>query len=170
MSDDLDEVAVRLAQTTLAIRSSSNRLIAAAERRLDLLGTIIGLFGAAISTVAILCRVGGLPDQVETRQLYQRAAGVGRDRGNADIGIVTERLVPLVCAWEGQRGDELVLSAAQRLVAWVADGRPDDDSMLDVEATFARWADVRESKDLSPVVLNELTDRYIEAWATTLQA
>jgi hypothetical protein len=64
----------------------------------------------------------------------------------------------------------LVLSAAQRLVAWVADGRPDDDSMSDIEVTFARWADVQESKDRSPVGLSEITDRYIEAWATTLQA
>jgi hypothetical protein len=55
-------------------------------------------------------------------------------------------------------------------VAWVADGRPDDDSMSDIEVTFARWADVQESKDRSPVELSEKTDRYIEAWATTLQA
>lgn len=42
--------------------------------------------------------------------------------------------------------------------------------MSDVEATFAQWADVQETKDGSPVMLSELTDSYIEAWDTTLHA
>jgi hypothetical protein len=126
VSDDLDDVAVRLAQQTLAIRSSSNRLVAWSDRRGDLIGTIAGLAGAAAFIVSVFRRIGGLPDQVETRRLYERAADVGRDRANADTGLVTERLVPLVAAWDGPKGDELVLAASRRLVAWVAAGRPHD--------------------------------------------
>ena len=167
--DDLDDVAVRLAQQTLAIRSSNNRLGAWSDRRGDLVGTVAGLVGAAAFVVSILRRIGGLPDQVETRRLYERAADVGRDRANADTGLVTERLVPLVAAWDGPTGDELVLAASRRLVAWVAAGRPHDHRMAGTEAAFTRWVDVQEAKDPSPEALKERTDAYIEAWDASLR-
>lgn len=140
----------------------------AAERRDDLLAALIGLVGAATWTVSMMVRAPRLPDPVETCLLYQRAAEVGRDRANADTALVTDRLAPLVCAPDGPQGDELVLAAARRLVAWAATGRPDDGTMADVEATFARWAEVQDTKDHSPALISELNERYIEAWTTTL--
>jgi hypothetical protein len=169
VSDELDEVAARLAQEALAIRFGRNRLVAMAERREGLLGATIGLLGAAVGFVSVIRRGRGLPDHVEIRQLYERAADVGRDRADSDIWLVRKRLLPLVSAWERTRGDQLVPPAAQRLVAWVADGRPDDAGMSDIETTFAQWEAVHDTKG-SPVLLSKLTDSYIEAWAMTQQS
>jgi hypothetical protein len=169
VSDDLDAVAVRLAQQTLAIRSSSTRFAARSDRRGDLLGTVAGPVSAATFVVSVFRRIGGLPNQVETRRLYERAADVGRDQANADTGLVTERLVPLVAAWDGPKGDELVLAAARRLVTWVAAGRPHDHRMAGTEAAFSRWVEVQEAKDRTPQALKERTDAYIEAWDTSLR-
>jgi len=148
-----------------------NRLIQAAERRDDLLGTVLELAGVATGVISLLGREWRrMPDYNETRLLYQRAADVGRDRANADTALVTDRLSPLVAAPDGPRGDELVLSAARRLVHWVADGRPEDGTMSETEVAFARWADAWDSKDHPPELMSELTDRYVEAWTTTLRA
>jgi hypothetical protein len=82
---------------------------------------------------------------------------------------VTERLVRLVAAWDGPKGDELVLAASRRLVAWVAAGRPHDHRVAGIEAAFSRWVDVQEAKDRSPDALKERTDAYIEAWDASLR-
>jgi hypothetical protein len=170
VSDELDEVASRLAQHVLVFRTSTrNPLTAASERRDDLVGTMLGLLGTAVGVVSVARQAFREVDRVETRQLYQRAADVGRDRANADIMLVSERLGPLMAAPDDEQGDELVLAAARRLVAWVAAGRPDDGTMSETEAAFARWADASESKDHPQALMTELTDRYVEAWAATLQ-
>ncbi|HZM42179.1 MAG TPA: hypothetical protein VFB94_23850, partial [Acidimicrobiales bacterium] len=106
MSDDLDEVAARLAQSILDLRSSfPNRLIEASERRDDLLGDVLSVVGTAAGLASLFRRTWRLPDPNETRRLYQRAAGVGRDRANADTALVSDRLVPLGCAPDGPQGD-----------------------------------------------------------------
>jgi len=171
VSDDLDEVAARLAQSILDLRSSfPNRLIEASERRDDLLGDVLSVVGTAAGLASLFRRTWRLPDPNETRRLYQRAASVGRDRANADTALVSDRLVPLGCAPDGPQGDQLVLSAAKRLVRWVADGRPDDGPMSGPEAAFARWAEAWDSEERPPDLMTELTDGYVEAWAATLQA
>ena len=76
---------------------------------------------------------------------------------------MAERRVLLVAAWDGPKGDELVLAASRRLVASVAAGRPHDHRMAGIEAAFTRWVDVHEAKDPSPEA-KERTDAYIEAW------
>ncbi|HKE73164.1 MAG TPA: hypothetical protein VKB57_06095 [Acidimicrobiales bacterium] len=168
MPDDLDEVASRLAEVTLKVRAiGQNPLVAAGERRDDFLGQAMGVLGVVVSVPSTLLGLFRTPDPMDTRRLYQRATGVGRDRANADVNVVIDRLGPLAATTDDQGGDELVRSAARRLVAWVAAGQPDDDDMAGVEAAFARWADVLDARDHSEVELGELTDRCIEAWAVT---
>ena len=83
---------------------------------------------------------------------------------------MSDRLVPLGCAPDGPQGDELLLSAAKRLVHWVADGRPDDGTMSGPEAAFARLAEAWDRDERPPDLIAELTNSYVEAWSATLQA
>ena len=70
-----------------------------------------------------------LADQLTTRRLYEQATGVDRDRVNADLALVADRLAPLVSAADGPQGDALVLGASRCRVAWVAAGRTGDRQM-----------------------------------------
>jgi hypothetical protein len=171
VSDDLDEVALLLAQFPLEIRSSMrNRLIEASERRDDLVGGLLGFAGIAVSMASMLRLGWRHTEPNEIRRLYQRAAGVGRDRAIADTAVVSDRLAPLAAAPNAPQGDELLLSAAKRLVHWVADGQPDDGTMSEPEAAFARLAEAWDRDEHPPDLIAELTNSYIEAWAATLQA
>lgn len=170
MSDDLDEVAGQLAQPTMKIASTGRHpLVRAGEERDDLLGQAMGVLGVLVTMPSTLGGLFRMPDPIETRRLYQQATGLGRDRAFADVNLVIDRLGPLAATSDEQGGDELISSAARRLVAWAAAGRPDDEAMAGVEAAFARWAEVAEAKDRSDAELVELTDRCIEAWAATLR-
>lgn len=170
MSGDLDEVASRLAQPTLKMASAGRHpLVKAGEGRDDLLGQAIGVLGVLVTMPSTMVGLFRTPDPIETRRMYQQATGLGRDRAMADVDVVIDRLGPLAATGDEQGGDELISAAARRLVGWVAAGRPDDDAMAGVEAAFARWAEVLETRDRSDAELVELTDRYIEAWAATLR-
>jgi len=61
--------------------------------------------------VSVFRRVRRLPDQETTRRLYEQATGVDRDRANADLALVADRLSPLVNAPDRPHDDALVLGA-----------------------------------------------------------
>jgi hypothetical protein len=165
----LDEVADRLAQLPLDVRHSSNRLLRRAEEGQGLMSTIAGVIGAIGMAISTLRRATRLPDQLTTRRLYEQAAGVDRDRANADLGLVTDRLSPLVSAPDGPQGDALVLGPARRLVAWVAADRTADERMVAVEAAFARWVPVSEQDDAAPKALAESAESYAAAWEVAVR-
>lgn len=133
VTGQLDEVPDRLAQAPLAVRQGRNRLLARAEDRRDLIGIIAGVVGAVGMAVSAFRRYPRLTDQLTTRPLYEQATGAGRDRPNADLALVADRLSPLVGAPDGPQGDALVRGASRRLVAWVAGGRSADEQMSAVE-------------------------------------
>jgi hypothetical protein len=168
MSSELDEVGERLAEQWLAARlMTGNRLTAYADRRGGRLGFVAGLaglVGAVPGIVSMFRKQSQLPDQRATRRLYEAATGIDRDQANADLAFVTDRLSPLVYAPEGPRGDALMVSAAHRLVAWVAAGRVADEQMSGVETAFARWVEVDEDDDPDAQVLMERAASYAAAW------
>jgi hypothetical protein len=114
--------------------------------------------------VAAFRRYPQLPDQLTTRRLYEQATGVDRDRANADLALVADRLSPLVNAPDGPHGDALVLGASRRLVAWVAAGRTADERMSDVEAAFAHWVQLAEEDGAAPEAIMDSLYSYVEAW------
>ena len=167
VASQLDEVADQVAQQPLAVRHGSNRFLV--RERPGLVGIIGGVAGAVWMAVSVFRRVRRLPDQVTTRRLYEQAAGVDRDRANADLALVADRLSPLVSAPDGPHGDALVLRASRRLVAWVAAGRTADEQMSAVEAAFADWVQVAEDDDAVPGALVESLESYAEAWDAALR-
>jgi hypothetical protein len=92
--NQLDEVADRLAQQPLAVRHSSNRLTRAEERG-GLIGMIAGVVGGIWMAVSVFRRYPRVPDQLTTRRLYEQATGLDRDRANADLDLVADRLAPI---------------------------------------------------------------------------
>jgi hypothetical protein len=169
VASQLDEVADRLAQQPLAVRHGSNRLLARAEERRGLIGIIAGVVGGVGMAVSAFRRYPRLPDQLATRRLYEQAAGVDRDRANADLALVTDRLSPLVGTPHGPQGDALVLGASRRLVAWVAAGRSADEQMSAVEAAFAHWVQVAEDDDAAPEAFVDSLESYAEAWDAAMR-
>jgi hypothetical protein len=167
VASQLDEVADQVAQQPLAVRHGSNRFLV--RERPGLLGIIGGVAGAVWMAVSVFRRVRRLPDQVTTRRLYEQATGLDRDRANADLALVADRLSPLVSAPDGPHGDALVLRASRRLVAWVAAGRTADEQMSDVEAAFAHWVQVAENDDAAPGARVESLESYAEAWDAALR-
>jgi hypothetical protein len=167
VASQLDKVADQVAQQPLAVRHGSNRFLV--RERPGLVGIIGGVAGAVWMAVSVFRRVRRLPDQVTTRRLYEQATGVDRDRANADLAIVADRLSPLVSAPDGPQGDALVLKASRRLVAWVAAGRTADEQMSAVEAAFADWVQVAEDDDAVPGALVESLESYAEAWDAALR-
>jgi hypothetical protein len=167
VASQLDEVADQVAQQPLAVRHGSNRFLV--RERPGLLGVIGGVAGAVWMAVSVFRRVRRLPDQVTTRRLYEQATGLDRDRANADLALVADRLSPLVSAPDGPHGDALVLGASRRLVAWVAAGRTADEQMSDVEAAFAHWVQVAEDDDAAPGARVESLESYAEAWDAALR-
>jgi hypothetical protein len=163
VSSQLDEVADQLAQQPLAVRHSSNRLLARAEKR-GRIGIIAGVVGGVWMAVSTLRRYPRVLDQLATRRLYEQATGADRDRANADLALVTDRLSPLVGAPDGPKGDALVLGASRRLVAWVAGGRTADEQMLAVEAAFARWVQLTEDDDAASGAIMGSLESYVHAW------
>jgi hypothetical protein len=115
----LDEVADQLAQQPLAVRHGTSRLLARAEKRRGRIGIIAGVVGGVWMAVSTLRRYPRVPDQLATRRLYEQATGADRDRANADLALVTDRLSPLVGARLAQRA-RAGAWASRRLVAWVA--------------------------------------------------
>jgi hypothetical protein len=164
VASQLDEVADQLAQQPLAVRHGSSRFLVRATERRGLVGIIGGVAGAVWMAVSVFRRVRRLPDQVTTRRLYEQATGVDRDRANADLALVADRLSPLMSAPAGPQGDALVLGASRRLVAWVAAGRTADEQMSAVEAAFADWVQVTEDDDAAPGALVGSLESYAEAW------
>jgi len=164
VASQLDEVADRLAQQPLAVRHSGNRLVARAEERRGLVGIMAFVVGAVGMAVSVFRRYPRLTDQLTTRRLYEQATGVDRDRANADVALVADRLAPLVGAPYGSRGDALVLGASRRLVAWVAAGRTDDEQVSNIEAAFAHWVQVAEHNDPAPDAFVNSLDSYVDAW------
>ncbi len=106
---------------------------------------------------------------MSTRRLYEQATGVDRDRANADLALVADRLSPLMSAPDGPQGDALLLGASRHLVAWVAAGRTADEQMSAVEAAFARWVQVAEDDDAAPGALVESLESYVEAWDAAMR-
>jgi hypothetical protein len=105
VASQLDDVADQLAQQPLAVRHGSSRLLARAEKRRGPVGTIAGVVGGVWMAVSALRRYPRLADQLTTRRLYEQATGVDRDRANADLALVADRLSPLVSAPDGPQGD-----------------------------------------------------------------
>lgn len=163
VASQLNEVADRLAQQPLAVRHGSNRLLARAEKRRGPAGIIAGVIAAAWMAVSAFRRYPRLPDQLTTRRLYEQATGVDRDRANADLALVADRLSPLVNAPDGSQGDALVIRASRRLVAWVAAGRAAG-QMSAVEAAFAHWVQVAEEPNVASEALVDSLESYIDAW------
>jgi hypothetical protein len=170
VASQLDEVAYRLAQQPLAVRHGSNRLLARAEERRGLIGTIAGLVGGLWMAVSAFRRYPRLPDQLTTRRLYEHATGADRDRANADLALVADRLSPLVGASDGPQGDALLLGASRRLVAWVAAGRTADEQMSAVEAAFADWVQVVEDDAAAPEAIVDKLESYAYAWDAALRS
>jgi hypothetical protein len=172
--EQLDEVADRLAEEPLKFRRlTNNPLDAWAERRGGRVGKIVGFVGAV--TMGIRFVVTHRPPDVRTtratRRLYQQATGVDRDRAHADVAVVSDRLSPLVAvAPAGPRGDDLVVAASRRLVAWVAAGRPADDQMAGVEAAFARWVQFAEGDAATPSALVEAAESCVAAWEAVVRS
>jgi hypothetical protein len=164
VATQLDEVADRLAQQPLAVRHSGNRLVARAEERRGLVGIMAFVVSAVGMAVSVFRRYPRLTDRLTTRRLYEQATGVDRDRANADVALVADRLAPLVGAPYGSRGDALVLGASRRLVAWVAAGRTDDEQVSNIEAAFAHWVQVAEHNDPVPDAFVNSLDSYVDAW------
>jgi hypothetical protein len=160
----LDEVADRLAQQPLAVRHSSSRLLVRAQERRGLVGIVAGVVGAVWMAVSTLRLYPRLPEQLTTRRLYEQATGVDRDRANADLALVADRLSPLVNAPDGPQGDALVRAASRRLVAWVAAGRTNDEQLSDVEAAFAHWVQVAEHDDPDADAFANSLESYVDAW------
>jgi hypothetical protein len=169
VASQLDEVADRLAQQPLAVRHGSNRLLARAEKRPGPAGIIAGVLAAAWMAVSAFGRYPRLPDQLTTRRLYEQATGVDRDRANADLALVADRLSPLVSAPDGLQGDALVIGASRRLVAWVTAGRSADGQMSAVEAAFAHWVQVAEGPDAASQALVDSLESYVDAWDAALR-
>jgi hypothetical protein len=167
VASQLDEVADQVAQQPLAVRHGSSRFLV--RERPGLVGIIGGVAGAVWMAVSVFRRVRRLPDQVTTRRLYEQATGVDRDRANADLALVADRLSPLVSAPDGPHGDALVLGASRRLVALVAAGRTAGEQMSAVEAAFAHWVQVAEDDDAGPGALVESLESYAEAWDAALR-
>jgi hypothetical protein len=159
----LDEVADQLAQQPLAVRHGTSRLLARAEKRRGRIGIIAGVVGGVWMAVSTLRRYPRVPDQLATRRLYEQATGADRDRANADLALVTDRLSPLVAAPDGPKGDALVLGASRRLVAWVAGGRTADEQISAVETAFARWVQLTEDDDATSEAMRSL-ESYVHAW------
>ena len=157
-------MADQLAQQPLAVRQSSNRLLARAEKRRGRIGIIAGVIGGLWMAVSTLRRYPRVPDQLATRRLYEQATGADRDRANADLALVTDRLSPLIGAPDGPKGDALVLGASRRLVAWVAGGRTADEQMSAVEAAFARWVQLIEDDDAASEAIMGSLESYVHAW------
>ena len=103
----LDEVADQLAQQPLAVRHGTSRLLARAEKRRGPVGTIAGVVGGVWMAVSTLRRYPRLAERLTTRRLYEQVTGVDRDRANADLALVADRLSPLVGAPDGPQGDAL---------------------------------------------------------------
>jgi hypothetical protein len=118
--------------------------------------------------VSAFRRYPRLPDQLTTRRLYEQATGVDRDRANADLALVADRLSPLVNAPDGSQGDALVIGASRRLVAWVAAGRAAG-QMSAVEAAFAHWVQVAEEPNVASEALVDSLESYIDAWDAALR-
>ena len=170
VASQLDEVADQLAQQPLAVRHGSSRfLVRAGEERGLVVGIIAGVVGAVWMAVSVLRRLPRLPDPMTTRRLYEQATGVDRDRANADLALVADRLSPLMSAPDGPQGDALLLGASRRLVAWVAAGRTADEQMSAVEAAFAHWVQVAEDDDAAPGAVVESLESYAEAWDAAMR-
>jgi hypothetical protein len=167
VASPLDEVADQLAQQPLATRHSSNRLLAREPR--GLIGIIAGVIGAVGMALSAFRRYQRLPDQLTTRRLYELATGADRDRANADLALVADRLSPFVGTPAGPQGDALVLGASRRLVAWVAAGRTADEQMSAVEAAFAHWVQVAEDDDAAPGALVDSLESYADAWDAAMR-
>ena len=101
--------------------------------------------------------------------MYERATGVDRDRANADLDLVADRLSPLVSAPDGPQGDALVLGASRCLVAWVAAGRTADRQVSAVEAAFADWVQLAEDHDADSETLVDSLGSYVDAWDAALR-
>jgi len=168
VASQLDEVADRLAQQPLDVRHCCPGVLVRAQERRSLLGTVAGVVGGVWMAVSALRRCSRLPDQLTTRRLYEQATGVDRDRANADLTLVADRLSPLVNAPDGPQGDALVLGASRRLVAWVAAGRSADGQMSDVEAAFAHWVEIAEEDRAAPEAIMDSLESYVEAWDAAL--
>jgi hypothetical protein len=169
VASQLDEVADQLAQQPLAVRHGSSRLLARAEKRRGPVGIIAGVVGGVWMAVSTLRRYPRLADQLTTRRLYEQATGVDRDRANADLALVADRLSPLVSAPDGPQGDALVLGASRCLVAWVAAGRTADRQMSAVEAAFADWIQVAEDHDPDSEAFVDSLGSYVDAWDAALR-
>src|ERR687898_238525 len=147
-----------------AVRHGTSRLLARAEKRRGAVGTVAGVVGGVWMAVSTLRRYPRVPDQLATRRLYEQATGADRDRANADLALVSDRLSPLVAAPDGPEGDALVLGASRRLVAWVAGGRTADEQMSAVEAAFARWVQLTEDDDATSEAIMRSLESYVHAW------
>jgi hypothetical protein len=169
VASQLDEVADRLAQQPLDVRHCCPGVLVRTRDRQGLLGTVAGMVGAVWMAVAALGRYRRLPDQLTTRRLYELATGIDRDRANADLALVADRLSPLVNAPNGPQGDALVLRASRRLVAWVAAGRPADGHVSDVKAAFAHWVEIAEGERAAPEAIMDGLRSYVEAWDTAVR-
>jgi hypothetical protein len=169
VASQLDEVADQLAEQPLAVRHGGSRLLARAEKRRGPVGTIAGVVGGVWMAVSVFGRYPRLADQLTTRRLYEQATGVDRDRANADLALVADRLSPLVGAPDGPQGDALVLGASRCLVAWVAAGRTGDRQMSVVEAAFADWVQLAEDHDADSEAIVDSLGSYVDAWDAALR-
>jgi hypothetical protein len=94
VASQLDEVADRLAQQSLDLKHCCPGVLVRAQERRGLLRTGAGVVGGVWMVVSALRRYPRLPDQLTTRGLYEQATGVDRDRANADLALVADRLSP----------------------------------------------------------------------------
>jgi hypothetical protein len=160
----LDEVADRLAQQPLDLRHCCPGVLVRPQERRGLLGTGADVVSGVWMVVSALRRYPRLPDQLTTRRLCEQATGVDRDRANADLALVADRLSPLANAPNGPQGDALVLGASRRLVSWVAGSRPADGQMSDVEAAFTHSVELAEKDRAAPEVIMDSLESHVEAW------
>lgn len=164
--EQLQVVAERIASDMIAIQPRANDLMRWGDSRSGALAMAAVMTGTLFATVGVYRRVTRHSDVVGVERLYARTVGVDRDRADADVSYVNQRLQQLAVALAMDDDlDELVTGAAGVLVAYVAAGRPAEQRLDEVEAVFGP---LREASDDKAGVVAELLPEYLAAWRRAL--
>jgi len=164
---DLQVVADRIASGVVAMQPRLNNLMRWGDSRSGALAMAAVMTGSLIEAVALYRRVTRHSDVVGVERLYAGTVGVDRDRADADVSYVWQRLQQLAVALAMDDDlDELVSGAARVLVAYVVAGRPAEPRLDEVEAVFGPLREARDDDQAD--VLAELSPEYLAAWRRVL--
>jgi hypothetical protein len=173
VADDrgLDDLAERLANQALVTQLRPNALTRYAEDRRGLIANAAGIAGTVAAAGSVYRRVVRQADPNETVRAYAAVLGVDHDRADADVSYAADRLRLLAlagpdpdAAGPGSDHDTLVRDAARLLVAFVAEGRPPDGRLDDVEAAYEPLRGAVDDKRSADDDAHELLGAYLDAW------